>query len=163
MSLLEHIKRWRVSMDELGAPPLEANSYVRVVNNPLRWNDPTGEAIPWRDPYDDSEMNEVLYPTGCGSCFDYASGVHNKVISPITNTAMGAAAATGLVVAGGKAAASVYGAYSRTMKILNFCIRLFKDPIPPALPPPVPPSPPPVIRPVPRVPIPKPPGSSPSP
>ena len=42
MSVAEHVQRWRTRMGVPGQPPLEINPYVRVVNNPLRWIDPTG-------------------------------------------------------------------------------------------------------------------------
>lgn len=164
MSVAEHVERWLRMLRTPGHPPAELNPYVYVANNPLRWIDPTGEVIPWRDPYDDSEFNRVANPKGkCDICSDYASGMHNNVIIPIENTALGAAAGGGLAAAGGKAAMSVYGAYARTLAILRICIRLFKDPIPPALPPPVPLSPPPFIKPAPGVPTPKLPGTNPGP
>jgi RHS repeat-associated protein len=46
MSVAEHVARWKANMGTPGQPPLEINPYVYVANNPLRWTDPSGEAIP---------------------------------------------------------------------------------------------------------------------
>jgi RHS repeat-associated protein len=46
MSVAEHVARWQANMGMPGQPPLEINPYVYVANNPLRWTDPSGEAIP---------------------------------------------------------------------------------------------------------------------
>ena len=37
MSVAEHVQRWKA-----GTGLLELNPYVPVLNNPLRWTDPTG-------------------------------------------------------------------------------------------------------------------------
>lgn len=42
MSVAEHVLRWRSRMGVPGAPSLEINPYVRVLNNPLRWIDLDG-------------------------------------------------------------------------------------------------------------------------
>lgn len=165
MSVAAHVDRWLWMMGTADHPPLEINPYVALANNPLRWTDPTGEVIPWRDPYDDSEMNQVMNPKGkCDTCSDYASSTHNNVIMPLQNAALGVAAG-GPVTAGviytsptvASAAGGYYSANSRMIRILRMCLSLLK-PLKPnsALPPPVPPSPPPIIRQVPKVdPVPK--------
>jgi RHS repeat-associated protein len=44
MSVGAHVQKWMASLGKgsIDSPPLELNSYAYVVNNPLRWIDPTG-------------------------------------------------------------------------------------------------------------------------
>jgi RHS repeat-associated protein len=42
MSIAEHFQRYRANMGRPGQPPFEGNPFVRTLNNPLRWIDPTG-------------------------------------------------------------------------------------------------------------------------
>lgn len=165
MSVAKHVERWFDMQGTPGHPPLEINPFVLLANNPLRWTDPTGEVIPWRDPYDDTEMNQVMNPKGrCDTCSDYASSVHNNVVLPVQLGALGVAAGGPVAAAGiymspatATAIGDFYSANSRTIRILRMCLSLLK-PLRPnsALPPPVPPLPPAIIKQVPKVdPVPK--------
>jgi RHS repeat-associated protein len=63
-SVAEHVERWRTNLGVPGQPPLEINPYARVVNNPLRWNDPTGEAA---QAVAGCAAGSWLGPLGCGA------------------------------------------------------------------------------------------------
>jgi RHS repeat-associated protein len=70
MSVAEHVERWRASMGVPGQPPLEANPFVRVLNNPLRWIDsdglrtvPPGPKDPSRPP--SGKEKQLTDPKNC--------------------------------------------------------------------------------------------------
>ncbi|MBI3440973.1 MAG: RHS domain-containing protein, partial [Proteobacteria bacterium] len=45
MSVAKHVDRWKTTLGRPNQPPLEINPYAAFANNPLKWTDPTGEAV----------------------------------------------------------------------------------------------------------------------
>ncbi len=99
MSVAAHVERGFEMMGTLNHPPVELSPYPYAASNPLRWTDPTGEVIPWRDPYDETELDWLTNSKGkCDGCYDYASSMHNNVIIPIQLGAMVFAASSPIIV-----------------------------------------------------------------